>query len=48
MFFPNINKNTHMCGKGNKKNKRRKNADLHFMLKINGTNGAFTVDVQNT
>ena len=48
MVLPNIKKNTQRCGKGRKKNKRRKNVDLHFMLKIKGTNGTLIVDVQKT
>jgi hypothetical protein len=36
------------CGKISKKNKRRKNTDLHFMIKMKGTNGILTMDVQNT
>jgi hypothetical protein len=48
MFLPIIEKNTPECRKGSKKNRRRKNVDFHFMLKINGTNGTLTVDFQNT
>jgi hypothetical protein len=48
MFLPNIKKNAQRCGKGRKKNKRRNNVDLHFMLKMKGTNGTLTMDVQNT
>jgi hypothetical protein len=46
MLLPIIEKNTPGCGKGSKKNRRRKNMDLQFMLKINGTNGTLIVDVQ--
>ena len=48
MFMPNINKNTQRCGKGSKKNRRRKNVDLHCMLKTKEANGTLIVDVQNT
>jgi hypothetical protein len=48
MFLPSIEKNTLEFGKGSNKNQRRKNVDLHFMLKMKGTNGTLIVDVQNT
>ena len=48
MFLPSIEKNTQRCGKGSKKNQRRKNVDLHFMLKMKGNHGTLIVDVQNT
>jgi len=48
MFLPNIKNNTQRCGKGIKKNKRRKNVDLHFMFKMKGTGETLKVDAQNT
>jgi hypothetical protein len=48
MFLPIIEKNTPGCEKASKKNRRRKNVDFHFMLKMKGTNGTLKVDVQIT
>jgi len=47
MFLRGIEKNTQRCGNISKKDKRRKNADLHYMLKTKEANGALIVYVQN-
>jgi hypothetical protein len=48
MLLPSIEKNTQRCGKGSKKNQRRKNVDLQCMLDTKEANGTLIVDVQNT
>jgi hypothetical protein len=47
MFLPSIEKNTQGCGKGSKKNQRRKNVDFQRMLKTKEANGTLIVDVKN-
>jgi hypothetical protein len=39
IFLPNIENNTQGCGKGSKKNQRRKNVDLQCILQTKGENG---------
>jgi hypothetical protein len=48
VFLPSIEKNTQRCGKGSKKNKRRKNVDLKCMLKMKEDNGTLIMDFLNT